>query len=76
MERLLFLWDELDDWMGLAKHFGRNLSGNAQASFRGAMAGLRASTHRSIYTSRLRLTRSSGRSGLKFRSAAPNFPRR
>lgn len=64
MERLLFLWDELDDLVGLAKHFGRNVSGDAQATWRSARAGLSAATDRA------RLP------GLKFRLTALNLPRR
>lgn len=64
MERLLFLWDELDDLVGLARHFGRNVSGDAQATWRDARASLNAAGDRT------RLP------GLKFRLAAPNLPRR
>lgn len=64
MERLLFLWDELDDLVGLARHFGRNVSADAQAGFRHARASLSASRQ------------FAWRPGLKFRSAAPNLLRR
>jgi hypothetical protein len=64
MERLLFIWDELDDLVGLARHFGRNVSGDAQATWRSARASLNAAGDRARV------------SGLKFRLAAPNLPRR
>ncbi len=64
MERFLFLWDELDDLVGLARHFGRNVSGEAQLGLRGAICALRAPRQLPW------------QQGLKFRAAAPNLPRR
>lgn len=69
MERLLFLWDELDDLVGLARHFGRNVSGDAQATWRGAKASMQAGLKGSLRGAQ-------GPAGLKIRAAAPNLPRR
>lgn len=78
MERLLFLWDELDDLVGLAKHFGRNVSGDARASWRDARSTVRRAQWgwRNSRAWRRAAIVDPQRQGLKFRLIAPNLPRR
>ena len=64
MERLLFLWDELDDLVGLARHLGRNVAADAQHGLRLTGAAL---------TARRQFPRVAD---LKLRASAPNLPAR